>query len=80
MSPTGLPAEVGARVTVGHLAMIHACVIGDECLIGMHATILDGAVIGSAFDRGRQLPRHQGHADSAQVASSWARPPRSCAR
>ena len=43
----GLPAKIGARVTVGHLAMIHACVIGDECLIGMHATILDGAVIGA---------------------------------
>ena len=43
----GLPAKIGARVTVGHLAMIHACEIGDECLIGMHATILDGAVIGA---------------------------------
>ncbi len=43
----GLPAKIGARVTVGHLAMIHACVIGDECLIGMHATILDGAVVGA---------------------------------
>ncbi len=43
----GLPAKVGARVTVGHLAMIHACVIGDKCLIGMHATVLDGAVIGA---------------------------------
>ncbi len=43
----GLPAKVGARVTVGHLAMLHACVIGDECLIGMHATVLDGAVIGA---------------------------------
>jgi carbonic anhydrase/acetyltransferase-like protein (isoleucine patch superfamily) len=43
----GLPAKVGARVTVGHLAMLHACVVGDECLIGMHATVLDGAVIGA---------------------------------
>ncbi|MEY4272501.1 MAG: hypothetical protein RL250_1367 [Verrucomicrobiota bacterium] len=43
----GLPAVVGRRVTVGHLAMIHACRIEDECLIGMHATILDGAVIGA---------------------------------
>lgn len=42
----GLPAVIGARVTVGHLAIIHACTIEDECLIGMHATILDGAVIG----------------------------------
>ncbi len=41
-----LPALIGQRVTVGHLAMLHACTIGDECLIGMHATILDGAVIG----------------------------------
>lgn len=42
-----LPAVIGQRVTVGHLAMIHACTIGDECLIGMHATILDGAVVGA---------------------------------
>ncbi|MEO0793548.1 MAG: gamma carbonic anhydrase family protein [Verrucomicrobiota bacterium] len=37
---------VGDYVTIGHLAMIHACTIGDECLVGMHSTILDGAVIG----------------------------------
>jgi len=37
---------VGDYVTIGHMAMIHACTIGDECLIGMHATVLDGAVIG----------------------------------
>jgi len=43
----GLPAKIGARVTVGHLAMIHACTIEDECLIGMHATVLDGAVVGA---------------------------------
>ena len=42
-----LPAIIGAKVTVGHLAMIHACTIGDECLIGMHATVLDGAVVGA---------------------------------
>lgn len=39
-------AKIGKNVTVGHLAMIHACTIGDECLIGMHSTILDGAQIG----------------------------------
>jgi carbonic anhydrase/acetyltransferase-like protein (isoleucine patch superfamily) len=50
----GLPAVVGARVTVGHLAMIHACRIGDECLIGMHATILDGAIIGARSIVGAQ--------------------------
>jgi carbonic anhydrase/acetyltransferase-like protein (isoleucine patch superfamily) len=38
--------SVGKFVTIGHMAMVHACTIGDECLIGMHSTILDGAVIG----------------------------------
>ncbi len=38
--------KVGKFVTIGHAAMIHACTIGDECLIGMQATILDGAEIG----------------------------------
>jgi carbonic anhydrase/acetyltransferase-like protein (isoleucine patch superfamily) len=41
------PAIIGHHVTIGHLAMVHACVIEDECLIGMSATILDGAVIGA---------------------------------
>jgi gamma-carbonic anhydrase len=37
---------IGNYVTVGHAAIVHACTIGDECLIGMGATILDGAEIG----------------------------------
>lgn len=40
------PLLVGNDVTVGHGAVIHACTIGDECLIGMNATILDGAKVG----------------------------------
>ena len=40
------PVIIGKYVTIGHAAIIHACVIEDECLIGMGATILDGAVIG----------------------------------
>ena len=40
------PCVIGAWVTVGHSAVVHACQIDDECLIGMGATILDGAVIG----------------------------------
>lgn len=38
--------KIGRHTTVGHSAIIHACTIGDECLIGMGATVLDGAVIG----------------------------------
>ncbi|MCS7008570.1 MAG: gamma carbonic anhydrase family protein, partial [Chthoniobacterales bacterium] len=40
------PAIIGDYTTIGHGAMIHACTIGNECLIGMRSTILDGAVIG----------------------------------
>lgn len=40
------PVIIGKNVTIGHGAMIHACTIQDECLIGMRATILDGAIIG----------------------------------
>ncbi len=38
--------EIGEEVTVGHGAILHACRVGDGCLIGMRATILDGALIG----------------------------------
>jgi gamma-carbonic anhydrase len=40
------PCIIGDWVTVGHSAIIHACTIGNDCLIGMGATVLDGAVIG----------------------------------
>lgn len=38
--------RVGEYVTVGHGAILHACDVGDETLVGMRATILDGAKIG----------------------------------
>jgi carbonic anhydrase/acetyltransferase-like protein (isoleucine patch superfamily) len=41
-----LPCLVGNWVTIGHNACVHACTIGDESLIGINATVLDGAVIG----------------------------------
>ena len=40
------PLIIGDLVTVGHGAIIHACKIENECLIGMNSTILDGVVIG----------------------------------
>jgi len=42
-----LPCILGDRVTVGHSAVLHACTVEDECLIGMGAVVLDGAVIGA---------------------------------
>jgi carbonic anhydrase/acetyltransferase-like protein (isoleucine patch superfamily) len=40
------PVIIGDYVTVGHNAVVHACTVEDECLIGISSTILDGAVIG----------------------------------
>lgn len=45
VDPAGGPLVVGARVTVGHTVILHACTIEDECLIGMGSIILDRAVI-----------------------------------
>lgn len=42
----GQPLTVGAGCTIGHMAILHACEIGDNCLVGMGATILNRAVIG----------------------------------
>lgn len=36
---------IGEEVTVGHMALLHACTIGNRCLIGMGAIILDEAVV-----------------------------------
>lgn len=43
----GYGAHIGAWCTIGHAAIVHACTIEDECLIGMGATVLDGARIGA---------------------------------
>ncbi|OGS34510.1 MAG: gamma carbonic anhydrase family protein [Elusimicrobia bacterium RIFOXYB2_FULL_49_7] len=39
------PTVIGKAVTIGHRAVIHGCRIGNNCLIGMGAVILDGAII-----------------------------------
>jgi carbonic anhydrase/acetyltransferase-like protein (isoleucine patch superfamily) len=44
-SDPGFPLSIGARVTVGHQAILHGCTIADDCLIGMGARILNAAVI-----------------------------------
>lgn len=46
-SDPGAPLSIGARVTVGHQAILHGCTVEDEALIGMGARILNGAVIGA---------------------------------
>ena len=58
------PCLVGHHVTVGHRAILHACTVGDEVLVGMGSTILDGAVVeeqcligaGSLITLGTKIP------------------------
>jgi len=61
------PTDIGARVTVGHGAIIHGCTIADEVLVGMGATVLDHAEIG----------RHSIVGAQALVTKGTEVPPRS---
>jgi carbonic anhydrase/acetyltransferase-like protein (isoleucine patch superfamily) len=44
----GHPLSIGKGCTIGHRAILHGCMIGDNCLVGMGAIILNGAKIGSS--------------------------------
>lgn len=44
-NPTGFPTLIGDDVTVGHQAVLHGCRVGNRCLIGIGAKVLDGAII-----------------------------------
>lgn len=61
------PTDIGAKVTVGHGAIIHGCTIEDEVLVGMGATVLDHAAIG----------RHTIVGAQALVTKNTEIPPRS---
>ncbi len=44
-NPDGWPLHIGCDVTIGHGAILHGCRVGDRVLVGMGATVMDGAVI-----------------------------------
>ena len=44
-NPDGWPLTIGCDVTIGHNATLHGCSVGDRVLVGMSATIMDGAVV-----------------------------------
>ncbi len=64
-SDADFPLTIGARVTVGHQAILHGCAVADDCLIGMAARLLNGAVIepecivgaGSLITEGKRFER-----------------------
>lgn len=59
------PTSIGAEVTIGHMALIHACVLEDGCFVGMGATVLDHAVVetgamvaaGAMVTPGKRVPK-----------------------
>ena len=66
---------IGDYVTVGHSAVVHACRVGDETLVGMGATILDGAVVGNQCIIGANALVKQGQKipDGSMAVGSPAR-------
>jgi carbonic anhydrase/acetyltransferase-like protein (isoleucine patch superfamily) len=44
-NPDGWPLLIGSDVTIGHRATLHGCTVGDRVLVGMGATIMDGALV-----------------------------------
>lgn len=44
-NPQGWPLTIGSDVTIGHSACLHGCTIGNRVLVGIGATVLDGAVV-----------------------------------
>jgi carbonic anhydrase/acetyltransferase-like protein (isoleucine patch superfamily) len=40
------PTTIGDNVTVGHAAVLHGCTVGDQCLVGMGAILLNGVDVG----------------------------------
>ncbi len=42
----GMPCEIGSHVTVGHSAVVHGSRVADDCLVGMHATLNSGTMVG----------------------------------
>jgi len=59
--------RIGARVTVGHMCLIHACTLEDESFVGMKACVMDGAVVetggwvaaGAVVTPGKRVPKGQ---------------------
>jgi carbonic anhydrase/acetyltransferase-like protein (isoleucine patch superfamily) len=43
----GVPCTIGKRVAIGHRAIVHGATVGDNCLIGMGAILLNRVVVGS---------------------------------
>jgi len=71
----GLNTVLGDNVTVGHGAILHACTIGSNCIIGMGAIVLDGAVIppDSIVAAGSLVPPRKSYPAGSMILGSPAK-------
>lgn len=61
------PTKIGSGVTIGHMALLHACTLEDGSFVGMQATVMDGAVVesggmaaaGALVTPGKRIPKGQ---------------------
>ena len=66
-APEGFATEIGADVLVGHMAMLHGCVIEDRGFVGLSSTVMNGCVIesdamlaaGALLPPGKRIPARQ---------------------
>lgn len=65
----GHPMSIGCNVTVGHVAVVHGCTIGDGSLVGIHATVLNDAKIGndSIVAAGSVVPEGKSYPDRSLI-------------
>ncbi|MCP5268913.1 MAG: gamma carbonic anhydrase family protein [Zoogloeaceae bacterium] len=68
----GVPMNIGANVTVGHLVMLHGCTVGDGSLIGIGSIILNRAVIGrqSIVGANTLIPEGKVYPDGVLIVGS----------
>jgi carbonic anhydrase/acetyltransferase-like protein (isoleucine patch superfamily) len=66
-SPEGLPTIIGEDVLIGHMAMVHGCILHDRAFVGLGAIVMDGCEIesggmlaaGALLTPGRRIPAGQ---------------------
>ena len=68
----GYPLTLGKNVTVGHMAMLHGCTVGDGTLIGIKSVVLNGAIIGKncVIAAGALIPEGKSIPDGSLVVGS----------
>lgn len=68
----GIPLTIGKDVTVGHMAMLHGCTIGDNSLIGINAVVMNRAKIGKncIIGAGALIPEGKTIPDNSLVMGS----------